>query len=149
IVTFDEAGRPSFQRLAPRIHAVRPLDVVRASSEVAVVYVIFDLLAVGRRELLTVPLRERKALLAELSRGPGLIRVLDHFEADGIALFEFCRSQRLEGMVAKRGDSPYRPGPQRTEDWVKIKCERDDEFVVIGWLRGKRARERLGALCLG
>ncbi|HEY3235501.1 MAG TPA: DNA ligase D [Polyangiaceae bacterium] len=149
IVTFDDAGRPNFQRLAPRIHAVRPLDVLRASAEVPVVYVVFDLLAVGRRELLTLPLESRKALLEELNRGPGMIRVLDHFEGDGTALFEFCKAQRLEGMVAKHKNSPYRPGPQRSEDWVKIKCDRDDEFVVIGWLRGKRARERLGALCLG
>jgi len=63
-------------------------------------------------------------------------------------LFEMCRAQRLEGVVAKRASSPYRHGPRRTDDWVKLKCERDDEFVVIGFLRGKGGRSGLGALCV-
>jgi bifunctional non-homologous end joining protein LigD len=132
IVTFDADGKPSFEKLAPRIHAQRPLDIEQARSQVPVVYLVFDLLALGGRDLTGLPLLERKRILSQLVRGRGLVRVLDHIEDDGTALYEFCRRERLEGVVAKRKLSPYRVGPRRTTDWVKLKCERDDDFVVLG-----------------
>jgi bifunctional non-homologous end joining protein LigD len=112
-------------------------------------YLVFDVLQIGNRDLRNLPLVTRKRLLSELVRGRGLVRALDHLEGDGRALFSFCREQHLEGVVAKRKNSPYRSGPRRTDDWVKVKCERDDEFVVVGWALGKGTRERLGSLCLG
>jgi bifunctional non-homologous end joining protein LigD len=149
IVTFDADGKPSFEKLAPRIHAQRPLDIEQARSQVPVVYLVFDLLALGGRDLTGLPLLERKRILSQLVRGRGLVRVLDHIEDDGTALYEFCRRERLEGVVAKRKLSPYRVGPRRTTDWVKLKCERDDDFVVLGHVPGKGARKSLGALCVG
>ncbi|HKO53134.1 MAG TPA: DNA ligase D, partial [Polyangiaceae bacterium] len=148
VVAFDADGRPSFQRIAPRIHAEKPLDVRSAMNEVPVSYLVFDLLALNDLDLRGLPLISRKALLMKLVRGKGYVRALDHLEADGRPLFELCRAQRLEGVVAKRAASPYRPGPRRTDDWVKLKSERDDEFVVIGFMRGKGARSALGALCV-
>ncbi|HYP90648.1 MAG TPA: DNA polymerase ligase N-terminal domain-containing protein, partial [Polyangiaceae bacterium] len=110
IVTFDAEGKPSFERLAPRIHAQRPLDIEQARAAVPVVYLVFDLLSLDGRDLTGWPLVERKRLLAELVRGRGLLRVLDHIEDDGSALYDFCRRERLEGVVAKRKQSPYRAG---------------------------------------
>ncbi len=149
IVTFDAEGKPSFERLAPRIHAQKPLDIEQARAAVPVVYLAFDLLAMAGRDLTSLPLVERKRLLAQLVRGRGLVRLLDHIEDDGSALYDLCRRERLEGVVAKRKLSPYRPGPRRSADWVKIKCERDDDFVVIGYVPGQGSRKSLGALCLG
>jgi bifunctional non-homologous end joining protein LigD len=149
VIAFDERGRPSFERIAPRIHARRPLDIERAVAEVPVVYLVFDILQIGERSLVSLPLRDRKALLMKLVRGRGLIRVLDHLEGDGRPLWELCTERRLEGVVAKRASSPYRPGPRRSDDWVKLKCERDEDFVVVGWVDGKGGRQRLGALALG
>jgi len=148
VVAFDSQGRPSFQRIAPRIHAARPLDVRSAMNEVPVSYLAFDLLALGPFDLRSLPLTTRKALLMKLLRGRGYVRALDHLEGDGRPLFELCRAQRLEGVVAKRSASPYRHGPKRSEDWVKLKSERDDEFVVIGFMTGKGTRGALGALCV-
>jgi len=148
VVAFDAQGRPSFQRIAPRIHAEKPLDVRSAMTDIPVSYLVFDLLALNDFDLRALPLVSRKALLMKLVRGKGYVRALDHLEADGRPLFELCRAQRLEGVVAKRSASPYRPGPRRTEDWVKLKAERDDEFVVVGFMRGKGARSALGALCV-
>ena len=148
VVAFDPEGRPSFQRIIPRIHAQRPLDVRAAMNDVPVSYMVFDLLALNDFDLRPLPLVARKALLMKLLHGRGYVRALDHLEGDGRPLFELCRVQRLEGVVAKRADAPYRPGPKRTEDWVKIKAERDDEFVVIGFMRGKGGRAALGALCV-
>jgi bifunctional non-homologous end joining protein LigD len=148
VVAFDAEGRPSFARIGPRIHAERPFDVLRAQAEVPVTYLVFDVLAIGDRDLRDLPLVRRKELLAEVVRGRGLVRALDHLDGNGERLFAFCEEQRLEGVVAKRKDSRYRPGPTRSDDWIKIKCDREDEFVVIGWLAGKGGRGRLGALCL-
>jgi bifunctional non-homologous end joining protein LigD len=148
VVAFDAEGRPSFQRIMPRIHAERPLDVRSAMNEVPVSYLVFDLLALNDFDLRSLPLVARKALLMKLVRGKGYVRALDHLEADGRPLFELCRAQRLEGVVAKRAASPYRHGPRRSDDWVKLKSERDDEFVVIGFMRGKGGRSALGALCV-
>jgi len=148
VVAFDAEGRPSFQRIAPRIHAERPLDVRSAMNEVPVSYLVFDLLALNDFDLRPLPLSARKALLMKLVRGKGYVRALDHLERDGRPLFELCRARRLEGVVAKRAASPYRHGPRRSDDWVKLKSERDEEFVVIGFMRGKGGRSALGALCV-
>jgi bifunctional non-homologous end joining protein LigD len=145
IVAFDTEGRPSFQRLAQRIHAQRPHDIKRASIEVPVTYFVFDLLQVGELDLRPLPLHVRKQLLAQLIPGKGFIRLLDHID-DGEALFKLCEAQGLEGVIAKRRDSAYQPGPRRTTDWVKIKRQHDDDFVVVGWTSGQGTREQLGSL---
>jgi len=149
IVTFDERGRPSFQRLAPRIHARQPQDIQQARIGVPVNYVVFDLLQLGPYDLRGLPLLERKRLLRKLLPGRGVIWVLDHALNDGRPLFDWCQRQGLEGVVSKLAAGPYRPGPVRTQDWIKLKCGHEDEFVVVGWLSGKGSRERLGALELG
>ncbi|MEO8183419.1 MAG: DNA ligase D [Deltaproteobacteria bacterium] len=149
IVTFDDRGRPSFQRLAPRIHARQPADIQQARIGVPVNYVVFDLLQLGPYDLRSVPLVERKRLLKRLLPGRGVIWVNDHALADGRTLFEWCKRAGLEGVVSKLARGPYRQGPVRTPDWIKLKCGHEDEFVVVGWLSGKNSRERLGALELG
>jgi len=149
VVAFDERGRPSFQKLAPRLLASRPDEMARVAAEVPVVLMVFDLVALGDHHLGELPLLERKRLLSRLVRGRGLVRALDHLEGHGQALYDFCRAERLEGIVAKRSDSRYRPGPKRSGDWIKVKCERDDELVVVGWEEGRGARKGLGALRLG
>ncbi|MDX2053092.1 MAG: DNA ligase D [Polyangiaceae bacterium] len=148
IVTLDSAGRPNFQQLAPRIHARKPLDVQKLSLEIPVYYWVFDILAIGPYSLLGVPLSERKRLLAQLLPGSGRLRSVDYFSGQGQLLFDFCREHGLEGVVAKRTNSIYVPGPRRGEDWVKIKCAKDEDFVVVGWLGGKGSRGELGSLCV-
>jgi bifunctional non-homologous end joining protein LigD len=148
VIAFDERGKPDFQRLARRIHAMRPTDVRYAAMAVPVTFLVFDILALGDRDLRSLPLRVRKEILAKLVPKRGTIRVIDYVEARGDVLFEFCRQNGLEGVVGKRVDSTYREGPQRYPDWVKYKCERDAEFVVVGYTVGSGGRARLGALDL-
>lgn len=147
IVAFDEGGKPSFHRLTRRIHASKPMDVRFAMRSVPVVYVAFDVLAVGGRDLRSLPLDARRSVLEALVRGRGAVRRLDAFAGDGRPLLELCRTHDLEGLVAKRRHAPYRAG-ERSPDWVKIKREREDDFVVVGYTRGERSRGRLGALDL-
>lgn len=152
IVAFDERGRPDFQRLGHRIQTDTKRPRGRGSSSlVHVVYVVFDVLAVGPYDLRAFPLEARKEILARVVPVEGLeggvVRVHPTFDS-GVALFEFCREQRLEGVVAKKLGSPYRGG-DRSIDWLKIKRELDAEFVVVGWTEGEGDRSRLGALELG
>lgn len=149
VVAFDEQGRPSFQRLGRRMHLTRPHDIVHAASEVSVVFVVFDLLQVGAFDTRRLPLRARKELLSRIVPRRGVIRLLDHLEGDGAPIYELCKTVGLEGIVAKKADSPYRSGPERTEDWVKIKRDREADFVITGWVEGKGGRKSLGALEIG
>jgi bifunctional non-homologous end joining protein LigD len=155
IVAFDAEGRPDFQRLGRRIQA-RGREVARAARSVAVVYVVFDVLAVGDRDVRGLPLEARKRILAEVvpeaTPAGAPLRLHPTFE-DGPSLFRLCRENRLEGVVAKRRAAPYRSGedgrePPRTGDWIKVKCELDVDLVVCGWTEGEGKRRRLGALDL-
>jgi bifunctional non-homologous end joining protein LigD len=148
-VAFDEKGRPSFQRLQGRMQAQKPQAKNFTWTDNPVTYVVFDLLALGSLDLRPLPLSARKALLAELIQGKGAIRVLDHIPDDGRPLYRFCEREKLEGVVAKRASSPYIAGPKRSGEWIKVKCDRDAEFVVIGFTEGEGVRQRLGALDLG
>lgn len=146
IITLDEAGHPSFQKLASRIHARRPGDIRFLRDAVPVIFVVFDIVSIADLDLRPLTLRQRKAVLAQVIRGSGVIRALDHFEDDGTALLAFCDSHGLEGLVAKRSDSPYRDGPKRSGHWIKVKRVREDDFIATGYTSGKGSRKKLGAL---
>jgi len=148
IVAFDAAGKPSFLRMLPRIQARRPLDVERVREQVPVVYLVFDLLQLGALCLTDLPLVDRKRLLLEIVQGKGYLQALDHLEGTGSLLFELCKRESLEGVVAKRLRSKYQFGPLRTDDWVKCKTEREDDFVVIGHSPSRGQKKGLRALCL-
>jgi len=149
IVALDDHGRPSFQRLQRRMHLRDTVGVARAAERSPVRYMVFDLLAADGRPLIDRPLRDRLALLDEvLVAGGPFVRSTTVAE-DGKALFEAARQQGLEGLIAKRSASLYRPG-KRSRDWLKFKVRRSAEVVIGGWLPGKQGRSgRLGALLLG
>lgn len=149
IVAFDDVGRPTFGRLAPRIQGRKQNDILKAEAEVPVVYMVFDVLEIGGHNLRPVPIEERKALLRRLLPALGLARPLDHIVERGDALFQLCEAQGLEGMVAKRRGSVYLSGPQVSGHWVKVKREEDADFVVVGYTLGKTSEGVLGALGLG
>jgi len=149
IVAFDEQGRPSFGALQPRIHLRGEAAVRRRAAEVPVTYVIFDLLWLDGHPLLDLPYRERRRLLLEMGLDGEHWRVPAHHEGQGSALLAATREQGLEGVVAKRLDSPYRPG-RRDGSWLKVKNAQRQELVIGGWTEGRGARAgRLGALELG
>lgn len=145
IIAWDEHGKPSFARLARRIHAHGLPEVRKAQREVPAVYFVFDILSLGDLDLRSLPLRERKALLSRLVPGKGVVRVLDHVVGHGSALMAFCEQQNLEGIVAKRADSHYVSGGERSSHWSKVKRVVQDDFVVIGFTEGKGSHKRLGA----
>ena len=147
LVVPDEAGRPSFQRLQNRAKVSRALEVRRAAVESPAVLYVFDLLAFEGYDLRTLPLEQRKALLEQIVPRMGPLKYLSHFEKDGEALYEQVVKMGLEGIVAKRADAPYRAG--RSPNWLKIRADRTDDFVVVGFTRPKGSRSGFGALDLG
>ncbi|HVD31971.1 MAG TPA: DNA ligase D, partial [Gemmatimonadales bacterium] len=146
IVALDEAGRPSFQRLQQRARLRRGPDIRHAMVENPVTYFAFDLLGVDDFDLRPLPLSTRKALLRKLLPTAGVIRFLDHFENEGKVLYEQVQKLGLEGIVAKRAESPYRAG--RSATWLKIRTRRSDDFVVVGFSAPKGSRSGFGALQL-
>jgi bifunctional non-homologous end joining protein LigD len=147
VVAIDENGRPSFQRLQARMHLTHPIEIERARAAVPATGVFFDALALDGRDLRGLPLGERKACLALVVPARGVVRYGDHVIGRGEAFYEACAAQRLEGIVAKRIDSRYAGG--RSRDWMKIKCERRQEFVIGGFTDPQGTRPHFGALHLG
>jgi bifunctional non-homologous end joining protein LigD len=145
IVALDEAGRPSFQLLQPRIMATSPSGVAQWSRSRPIIFYAFDLPYLNGWDLRDAPLCERRKLLRERLRPNGAIRFSEDFTADGAHLLESIREQGLEGMVAKRIDSKYRSG--RFNDWIKIKVIHEQDFVICGWAEGER--DHFGSLVLG
>jgi bifunctional non-homologous end joining protein LigD len=149
IVAFDDAGRPSFQRLQSRMHVTGEAAIRRRASEIPAVYVIFDLLWLDGESLTDRPYTERRAALESLDLHGRAYQTPGYHRGDGSELLAATREQGLEGIVAKRLDSPYEPG-RRSGAWVKVKHTRRQELVVGGWLRGDMGRSRrLGALLVG
>ena len=147
VVALDENGRPSFQRLQQRGQLRRSLDIRNAAVHFPVTFFAFDLLAFEDFDLRPLPLSVRKTLLKRLLPSAGLIRYLDHFEQDGEVLYQQIQKLGLEGIVAKRAESPYRAG--RSAAWLKIRTRRTDDFVVVGFSAPKGSRTGFGALYLG
>ncbi|WP_456285065.1 ATP-dependent DNA ligase [Microbacterium sp. JZ101] len=139
IVALDEQGRPSFSLLQNRMHLERADDVARESARAPVLLYLFDILRLDGRDLTPLPLEERRHLLEETAAtaGPSVI-VPPVFDDVDIAL-DVAREHALEGIVAKRRSSPYRPGT-RTEDWLKVKLTHTQEVVIGGFRRGRGGR---------
>lgn len=142
-------GRPSFERLQSRINLANPRDIEAATKQIPVTFIAFDLLYLDGRSLIDLPLLERKELLQDLFVPADFLSVSPYVPTDGVALFEVARERSLEGIVAKRATSPYRPG-RRSRDWLKIKTTHTADVVVGGWTPGEGSRTHsFGALLVG
>ena len=113
-------------------------------------YFVFDLLHLNGHDLRQEPLTERKKILAQMLDSlaeDGVVRYGQHIETEGAPIFaEACRLG-AEGIVSKRSDSVYTSG--RTKSWLKIKCDRRQEFVVGGFTKPANGTDGIGALLLG
>jgi bifunctional non-homologous end joining protein LigD len=144
IVAF-EGPRTSFERLQRRIQLRDPASALR--SGVAVFYYLFDILHLEGNDTSALQLRDRKSLLRNaLSYGDPL-RFLPHRNTEGEALYRDACRRGWEGLIAKRADAPYQHA--RSEDWLKLKCVNEQEFVIGGWTDPTGTRVGLGALLIG
>jgi bifunctional non-homologous end joining protein LigD len=144
IVVMDEQGNPNFQLLqnytSQRSH---PLY-----------YYVFDLLKLNNQSVMELPLVKRKELLRTLIqlrtliKKNNIIKYSDHIEEKGKEMFALMAERSMEGIMAKKADSPYLPG-QRTADWLKVKYRKTVDAIICGFTEPEGERQYLGALILG
>jgi bifunctional non-homologous end joining protein LigD len=129
IVALDAHGRPSFQALQHR-----------ATTPLALAFYVFDVLAVNGRDYTQQPLAERRRALASLDLvSPALLS--EPLPGTPTQIIKAIKKLKLEGVVAKRQDSRYRPG-KSSDDWVKVRFGNRQEFVVGGrWGEGITAED--------
>jgi bifunctional non-homologous end joining protein LigD len=140
VVALGARGNPvGFQNLQ-RIHM----------QDVAIAFVVFDLLRDGKEDLRDRPLRERRARLASLLEGvrDPRLRISEQAVGDGRAMHARALAEGWEGLIAKRVDSVYKSG-KRSPDWCKLKLVRRQACVIGGWTDPRGSRPFFGALLLG
>jgi bifunctional non-homologous end joining protein LigD len=139
-IVFNAAGRPDFNALQNAFDRRSTADIIMFA---------FDLLWLNGADLRALPLRERRrklrALLEEFESP--LVRFSADFERDPQSLLASARKMQLEGIMGKRCDAPYRSG--RGTDWIKLKSNRQQEFVIGGYTRAKGATTGVNSLLLG
>jgi bifunctional non-homologous end joining protein LigD len=141
-------GRPSFSTLQSRMHVRKSVEARRLAAAAPVTYLAFDVLRLYGVDLTGRPFSERRATLERLEIAGPHWTVSPLFD-DGPATAQAATENGLEGVVAKRLSSVYRPG-LRTGDWVKVRFSHRQEFVVGGWEHGEGGRAGgIGALLLG
>ena len=146
IVALDpERGVSSFARLQQRMQLRDPIRARR--SQVPILLYLFDCLFYEGMDLTALPLVDRKAVLRDVVWFDDPIRFTPHKTSGSAAMLREACAQGAEGIIAKRADSRYVSA--RSTDWLKIKCVRQQEFVIGGYTAPQGSRERLGALLVG
>lgn len=147
IVAMGPNGRPSFAVLQHRMHVSRPTAGLLARAPVH--YVVFDLLHLDDASLLTAPYRQRRELLAELELPTGVLVPAHFTDVTGPQMLDAAHTEDMEGVVAKRLDSTYRPGA-RSPGWIKTALRQTRDVIIAGWTPGTGHRwPTFGALVLG
>ncbi|CAB3627622.1 DNA ligase D [Achromobacter marplatensis] len=138
-VVLDKQGVPNFQALQ---------NAFDGEATGGIVFYAFDLPFIGGRDLRQEPLRVRRALLAQLmaASDDDHLRFSEAFDQTPADLVASACKMGLEGIIAKRQSAAY--VSRRSDNWLKIKCGRRQEFVIVGYTAPQGAREGLGALLL-
>lgn len=149
IVAIDASGRPSFGRLQQRMHVADPSVAAQLSRSVPVVLLVFDVLRLDGSLLLAQPYHRRREVLEGLALNETFAQTPPAFDTSAADAMHSSEVAGLEGIVAKRLTSGYRPGA-RSPEWIKIKHIRMQEVVVGGWRPGRGRREStIGSLLMG
>ena len=126
IVAFKD-GRPDFSTLK---------DAISSGGDMT--FFAFDLLSLDGEDLTALPNVARKERLRPLIGEDARLQFADHIAGAGEQLFETLCREGYEGIVSKRADAPYRG--KRTQAWLKVKCTRRQEFVIVGWTASDKSR---------
>lgn len=143
VVSLNKQGVSDFQQLQ---------NSLKSGDESSLVYYLFDVPYLHGYNLTQTPLVDRKEVLARLvlSANPandGPIRYSDHILGHGDSVLQQARRSAMEGIIAKRADSTYQQS--RSPNWLKIKCLKQQEFVIGGFSKPEGSRIGFGALLLG
>ncbi|MCW3082294.1 DNA ligase D [Segetibacter sp.] len=137
IVVLNKKGVPDFGGL----------QNWRSEADGQLAYYLFDILWLNGKDLMRVPLQERRELLRSVSP-QGLIKLSENFEATGNEFFALADKMGLEGIMAKKADSLYVPDA-RSKDWLKIKTEKHQELIIGGYTKNEGTPKPFSALLLG
>lgn len=120
----------------------------RSEADGDLVYYVFDLLWYEGKDLTTLPLTERKAILSKVLPKDPMVQVSDFFEGSGIKFYETAQRTGLEGIIAKKAGSLYQAG-ERSKDWLKIKAYKRQEMVIGGFTKNEDSVKVFSALLVG
>jgi bifunctional non-homologous end joining protein LigD len=140
IVVLDANGVPNFNELQNAFDSARTNDIV---------YFLFDAPFFGGHDLRQVPLHKRRALVRQLveAHGSDTLRLSEAFSGDPAQILQGACKLKLEGIIAKRADARY--VSDRSEAWLKLKCQQRQEFVVVGYTERQGSTAEIGSLLLG
>jgi len=131
IVALDDTGHPDFHLLT---HS--------RSSAQRIRFFVFDVLFFKNEDVMAQPLLERRKLLQTLSIESEIIKLLEYYQTSAADILDVVRQHGLEGVVAKRLDSPYEPG-RRSGAWVKHRIVQQQDFVIGGFIPGSHGIDSL------
>ena len=138
IVVIDPEGIPRFELL----------QTYKTARQGNLVYYVFDVMFLNRRDVRDQPLSERKEILQFILTDSETVRYTDHVEGTGIEFFNLAKRMGLEGIVAKKKSGLYLNG-KRVDHWRKIKCRPAQEAIICGFTESRVNKNTLGALLLG
>ena len=145
IIGINDAGVPDFAVIQERMHVRSAATAARLATSVPATFMVFDVMRLDGRDLTSLPLAERRAILEDLDLGGW--QVPPTYD-DGVMLREATLAQGLEGIVSKRLTSTYQPGV-RSKAWLKFAHRHRFSFVVGGWRPQEGTSDRLAALLVG
>ena len=119
LVVLDEKGKPVFEAVSRRARTRRPISVEAAARRDPAVVFAFDVLSLRGKDVRKLPLLKRKEIVQNALRDSQRIRPVQYVGEQGQRLYDAACGLQLEGVVAKRADSPYKAG--RSKDWLKIR----------------------------
>jgi ATP dependent DNA ligase domain len=138
LVCFVEDGHPNFERLRGRLRSHGRAAAI-ASQRAPATFLAFDLMHLDGCSALDQPYAARRELLAELELEGPAWRTPRHFIGQTEAVLVATAERGLEGVVAKRLDSPYKPG-MRNGAWLKHKHRRSEDFLITAWAPAQPGR---------
>ena len=138
VVVLDEDGKSNFGAL----------QNWRSEDDGELYFYVFDLLWMNGKDLMQIPLSERRILLKQLIPENNIIRFSENFQVSGIELFEAAKQMGLEGIMAKKSDSVYSAG-NRSTNWLKIKANQRQEMVIGGYTKNEASSKSFSSLLLG
>ena len=138
VVVLDEDGKPNFSAL----------QNWKSESDGALYFYVFDLLWINGKDVMQLPLGERRTILKQIITEKDIIRLSENFEVSGIEFFETAKKMGLEGIIAKKSNSVYSAG-NRSKDWLKIKANKRQELVIGGYTKNDDSSKSFSSLLLG
>ncbi|GAA0265062.1 non-homologous end-joining DNA ligase [Faecalicatena contorta] len=127
-------GITDFYEIQRRALMTDPFKIELAASKYPACFVAYDIIYASNKELIDLPLLERKKYLQNIVNENARISISRYIEENGIALFDATKAQNLEGIVAKKKDSKYYFG-KRTKNWIKCKVMATDDCIICGYIR--------------